>query len=422
MTWKRSVVSTDGTHHVVDGQPLYRERFHRVQKFHDPGLAPAVDGSGAFHITPSGASAYGARFRTTWGFYEERAAVADESGWFHITRDGTAVSKRRDAWCGNFQEGRCAVREPDGRYMHISLDGAAAYSGRYLYAGDFRDGAAVVRCSTRNLCTHIDAAGRIIHGRWFIDLDVFHKGHARARDAKGWFHVGIDGEALYAERFVTLEPYYNGTALAENRTGDRVLVDYVGKVILVVAHAAPEPRARLPNVKIVVVGNIAAGKSELGSRVAAAFGWPHLAIDDCRRAHSDGSPAGELNAWAEFARATQSSGPQVLEFSGSGPMLQLVKRALSESGASVVAVWVDTPADVCLQRLSNRRWNVPYPEFGVPIESVVRELETRLAEEIGVSSSWSHYMTATIDGLDSAEVASAKAVTFLTGWLRGQTQ
>lgn len=69
MTWQRSTVAPDGTHHRVDEREMYAARFFRVQKFHEPGLAPVIDASGAYHIAADGTAAYSARFLQTWGFY-----------------------------------------------------------------------------------------------------------------------------------------------------------------------------------------------------------------------------------------------------------------------------------------------------------------------------------------------------------------
>ena len=86
------------------------------------------------------------------------------------------------------------MRLPDGRYFHIDEDGTPAYSQRRRYAGDFKDGYAVVqRDDGRH--SHIDPSGALVHGRWFLDLDVFHKNFARARDEQGWHHVDIHGTA-----------------------------------------------------------------------------------------------------------------------------------------------------------------------------------------------------------------------------------
>lgn len=229
MTWHRSSIAPDGTHHRVDGREMYAARFHRVQKYHDPGLAPVVDASGAFHIAADGKAAYPARFLQAWGFYEGRAAVQDQRGWFHILADGQELTRDRFDWCGNFQEGRCTVRSHSGQYFHITGAGSPAYQERYLYAGDFSDGAAVVRCPRRDLSTHVDASGCPIHEFWFADLDVFHKGLARARDQHGWFHIDRQGLPAYADRFHEVEPFYNGQARAVTKSGAILVIDRTGR-------------------------------------------------------------------------------------------------------------------------------------------------------------------------------------------------
>lgn len=245
MNWRRSSIAPDGSHHHVDGRPMYPQRFVRVQKFHEPGLAPVTDTSGAFHIRPDGSPAYPQRFQQTWGFYEGRAAVRDVAGWFHILPDGSAVTTERHDWCGNFQEGRCPVRTFDGHYLHVDESGMPAYAGRYLYAGDFRDGAAVVRCPSRGLCTHIGPDGRVLHDQWFIDLDVFHKGVARARDSDGWFHVDRQGSAIHSWRYAEIEPFYNGQARVLTYDGRFVVIDEQGGELAQVGAVARDEFMRL---------------------------------------------------------------------------------------------------------------------------------------------------------------------------------
>ena len=73
--WHRTTIAPDGTYHLLDGQPLYDARFLKVQKFHEPGFAPARDRRGAFHINTRGEPVYAVRFRQTFWFYEGIAAV-----------------------------------------------------------------------------------------------------------------------------------------------------------------------------------------------------------------------------------------------------------------------------------------------------------------------------------------------------------
>lgn len=236
--WRQTSVAADATHHLLAGLALYSERFDEVLKFHEPGLAPVRRGDEAWHIDVSGMPAYRQRFRRTFGFYEHRAAVQAATGWCHIRPDGSLVGQGGLAWCGNFQEGRCTVRAEDGLFFHVDLDGAPICAGRHLYVGDYRDGLAVVRGRDDGLCTHVDLAGRETHRKRFLDLDVFHKGMARARDGAGWFHIGLDGRAAYEARFENVEPFYNGLALAWTWSGSRVLIDRAAVVRHVVTPVA----------------------------------------------------------------------------------------------------------------------------------------------------------------------------------------
>ncbi|RMG10990.1 MAG: methyltransferase [Deltaproteobacteria bacterium] len=227
MMWQDIAVAPSGTHHIRGGVPLYADRFDQVLKFHAPGLAAVRRGKEAWHIRVDGSPAYGRRFVKTFGFYEGLAAVVSPDGWHHIRTDGTDLYRERYEWCGNFQGGRCAVRQPGGAYFHITSDGEPAYEARWKYAGDYRDGVAVVQ-GKDGRSTHIDLCGALIHGVWFLDLDVFHKGFARARDDNGWTHVDTSGRPAYQRRFAGVEPFYNGQARVERFDGGLEVIDTSG--------------------------------------------------------------------------------------------------------------------------------------------------------------------------------------------------
>lgn len=236
-SWRQSRVSADGTHHVVDGRPLYEARFLRVLSFHEPGLAAVCDGRAAWHIDGHGRPAYPHAFVETFGFYENLAAVRNENGWFHIRRDGTPAYSETHDWCGNFQGGRAVVRRDDG-YFHLLPDGRALYENRFLYAGDFRERRAVVRLPG-GLCAHINEDGGFAHPHRYRDLGVYHKGLACARDAGGWTHINAEGAAVYQRRFAQAEPFYNGCALVNTLDGKTEIIDERGRRI----HAVMESPA-----------------------------------------------------------------------------------------------------------------------------------------------------------------------------------
>lgn len=231
MTWRDLLPSDDETHHVRDGVAAYDARFDAVMKFHAPGLAPVSRGGEAWHIGTTGKAAYARRFQRSFGFYEGVAAVESFDGWHHITPDGRDLYPERYAWCGNFQERRCAVRDRVGRYIHLSPRGEPCSARTWRYAGDFRDGVAVVQ-GDDGRSTHVRYDGTILHGRWFEDLDVFHKGMARARDARGWTHVDRDGRPAYAARFAMVEPFYNGQARVERFDGALLVIAPTGATIV----------------------------------------------------------------------------------------------------------------------------------------------------------------------------------------------
>ncbi len=230
-TWADVIVADDRRHHLRRGEPLYAERFDDVLDFRAPGLAPVRLAERAWHISLDGAAAYARRFHRTFGFYEGLATVVSPEGWHHIDAACTDAYRERFDWCGNFQGGRCAVRAIDRSYFHIDPDGRPTYARRWPYAGDYREGLAVVQ-DANGRSTHIDVTGDLVHGRWFLDLDVPHKGYARARDEQGWCHVDRAGQPAYEARVAMVEPFYNGQARVETLDGALMVIAEDGRAIL----------------------------------------------------------------------------------------------------------------------------------------------------------------------------------------------
>lgn len=199
---------------------------HETTSVSQLGITIAADGS---HHLLNGSPAYAERFLKVFGFYEGLAAARTAEGWLHIQSDGQSAYPSRFEWVGNWQHNRCVVRAFDGHYFHILRDGSPAYTERYIYAGDFRESAAVVQRSD-GLATHIDVDGHLLHGQWLIELDVFHKGFARARDAGGWHHINRTGEAAYSARFMAVDAFYNGQAWIKFASGEHI-IDERGEII-----------------------------------------------------------------------------------------------------------------------------------------------------------------------------------------------
>lgn len=231
MNWKDIEVSEDNTHFLFQGKPLFTKRFLSVLKFHAPGLAPVQDEKGWFHINENAVPLYNSRFVRAFGYYFNLAAVISNDGWFHLTEKGEPAYKERYEWCGNFQDGLCSVRTMTKEYFHILPWGERAYAESYTYAGDYKDGIACVRNSDGKF-KHIDCKGKSINEKVFLDLGVFHKGYATAKDDKGWFHINQRGEPLYDDRYASVEPFYNGFALIEGFDSQKKIINEAGVIVL----------------------------------------------------------------------------------------------------------------------------------------------------------------------------------------------
>ncbi|GCC10071.1 multifunctional cyclase-dehydratase-3-O-methyl transferase TcmN [archaeon] len=275
--WKYSHPHPNGTHHLDEtGKPLYSHHFNWVLPFHEPGLAPVGDETGAYHIKPDGTPAYNQRFDRTFGFYQGRAAVIKKHRSFHILPDGIRLYEHNWAWCGNFQNNRCPVRDEQGNYYHIRPDGSKAPNGPWVYAGDYREGAAVVR-GKDGLCRHIDPEGELIHNKAFFDLNVFHKGFAIARDAEGWFHIERDGNDISHRRYEYLEPFYNGQAYARLKDGSVVVINEDGEIKANIIISEQEKFQRLHDVALSYWIPFAI---KLGLDAGLARGKPSIEIDE----------------------------------------------------------------------------------------------------------------------------------------------
>lgn len=223
----RIELSFDETHHLYDGKPLYENRFDNVMSFHFPGIAAVKNKEGASHINLEGKAIYKQRFHQTFGFYDGLAAVSD-SGWYHINLEGVPIYDEQYKWVGNFQEGMCPVRLKSVYYKHIRKDGTFAYSEEYKYVGDFKYGIAVAY-QQDGRAIHIDKLGNLIHEKSFNELGVFHKGFAIARDHEGAFHIDKKGIPLYNERYLLVEPFYNGQAIVTKHNDELLIINEKGE-------------------------------------------------------------------------------------------------------------------------------------------------------------------------------------------------
>lgn len=112
--------------------------------------------------------------------------------------------------------------------------------------------------------------------------------------------------------------------------------------------------------KVLITGNIGAGKSSVAQYVIARKpGHPYHAIDGYRRLYGDGSMEQETVARSTFLRAIQQPGPMLVECMGIGDLGWEVLEILKSD--NLMVVFLNVPLDTCLNRLKDRVWDVPYP-------------------------------------------------------------
>lgn len=230
MNWQDIKSSIDNCSFEYNGQMLFGKRFLEVLNFHAPGIAAVKDHTGAYHITAEGQPLYPQRYLRSFGFYCGRAAVVSSQGWFHINEEGREMYQHRFAWAGNYQEGICPVRLESGAYIHINTDGVRLSPIDYLYCGDFKDGVAAVQLQS-GLYTHILSNGHYLHNYFYQELGIFHKNYATARDERGWCHINKTGLPLYSQRYLAIEPFYNGQARVRALNGELLIINERGDIV-----------------------------------------------------------------------------------------------------------------------------------------------------------------------------------------------
>jgi len=231
----KSSVSLCGRYHINQGgERLYPHSFDKVLPFHAvesaSQLAPVTLNNLSWHILTTGESAYTERYDETFGFYCGLSAVKKDDEWFHINGSGKPVYQSKYSFVGNFQQDISVVCNAENRYFHIDKLGESLYKSTWCYCGDFREGSSVVQADS-GLSTHILKDGSFLHGKWFQDLDVYHKGYARAQSQDGWHHIDQCGESLYSAKYAKVEPFYNGCARVEGYCGSIFIINEQGKVL-----------------------------------------------------------------------------------------------------------------------------------------------------------------------------------------------
>lgn len=99
------------------------------------------------------------------------------------------------------------------------VNGAPAFDRTFLRAQSFHfpEGLAAVHDEVG--AYHIDAAGRPIYEKRYLDSYGYYDGIAAVRDERGWFHIRSDGSALHSRRFRWSGNFQGGRCVVLDATG-----------------------------------------------------------------------------------------------------------------------------------------------------------------------------------------------------------
>ena len=108
----------------------------------------------------------------------------------------------------------------------------------------------------------IDEDGQLVHDSTkktsFFDLDVYHKGLARARDENGWFFIDRTGaDTGQGRRYRQIENFYNGQALVQLlHDGSRCVIDEQHRILVRLHDCHDENRADIEQVSLCFLSGV----------------------------------------------------------------------------------------------------------------------------------------------------------------------
>lgn len=113
--------------------------------------------------------------------------------------------------------------------------------------------------------------------------------------------------------------------------------------------------------KILIFGNISAGKSSLAKLLLERLqNFEFISIDEIRKRYGDGSIKGEFRCKARLVLKIKEKTDQILEISGTGVLGRRVGRRLARM-EKVLLVYPRVSLAEAEIRNSKRTWSVPFP-------------------------------------------------------------
>jgi shikimate kinase len=143
-----------------------------------------------------------------------------------------------------------------------------------------------------------------------------------------------------------------------------------------------------------IIGNIGSGKTSIGGALAEKLDSMLIDIDGLRTEYSNGKFSGEFLAWSHFLQAVENAESDqklVFEFTGTGKNAWFVREAMklsmSKNKSRWLCVYLQCPREVCIERVSQKTYEIPIPYNFDDIRSSVNFIGGDLLKKHG-SSYW----------------------------------
>ena len=129
--------------------------------------------------------------------------------------------------------------------------------------------------------------------------------------------------------------------------------------------------------KILLFGNVGCGKSTMSNEILNTDNqFRLLNIDEFRRRFGDGSMEKEKLAKKIFVDEIDASNSnQIIECSGLGDTVEMVFEKLSKSNDTKIVFLLLADSAICIQRLTNRIWDIPYPDKTSIVNKLIEKQE-----------------------------------------------
>jgi len=136
-------------------------------------------------------------------------------------------------------------------------------------------------------------------------------------------------------------------------------------------------------VKILIIGNINAGKTTAAFILSKELNIKFKSIDYYRKKYGDLTIAGDYLAYYHFLKAAQSSKDIILEFSGVGFHKYAVRSALKNSIQKIVIIYVRNLEPLDLDQFKNKVEKIPFP-YEMDTELFAKTAEWELTRDFEI--------------------------------------